>query len=177
MMTVRPKLSSSGPSLACPDLPFAGKPSPFPEYSMTGFSSPRSLALGRAIAASQEVSMATQQVSNGRLKVIFGGVLLTIGSGIFLWDAGSLALHARNLLSTAGSDCLGALAAAGMALLHTLQVVAFDHAILFSVVSSILVLFSAFVIIAAGMTLLRKQFAEALGQRQLSSPELAKGDQ
>jgi hypothetical protein len=121
--------------------------------------------------------MATQQVSNGRLKVIFGGVLLTIGSGIFLWDAGSLALHARNLLSTAGSDCLGALAAAGMALLHTLQVVAFDHAILFSVVSSILVLFSAFVIIAAGMTLLRKQFAEALGQRQLSSPELAKGDQ
>jgi hypothetical protein len=121
--------------------------------------------------------MATQQVSNGRLKVILGRGLLTIGSGIFLWDAGSLALHARNLLSTARSDSLGALAATGMALLHTLQLVAFDHAIWFSVVSGILVLFSAFVVIAAGIALLRSQFARALGQRQLSSPESAKGDQ
>jgi len=121
--------------------------------------------------------MATQQVSSGRLKRILGGALLTIGSGIFLWDAASLALHARNLLSTASSDRLGVLAAAGMALLRTLQLVAFDTAILFSVVSSILVLFSAFVVIAAGIALLRKQFARAFGQRQLSSPELAKGDQ
>ena len=121
--------------------------------------------------------MARPQVSHRRLKSIVGGALLAIGSGVLLVDAGSLALQARHQLSVSGSDTLGLLAAAGLALLHALQAVAFAPSILLSVVCNILVLFSASVIVATGMTLLRKQLAEALAQHSLSSLESAKGDQ
>jgi hypothetical protein len=121
--------------------------------------------------------MATRQASNGRLKSIVGGALLAIGSCVLLFDAGSLALQARHLLSASGAEAIGVLAAAGLALLHTLQAAAFDCSILLSVVSNMLILFSAFVIVATGMALLRKQLANALAQQQLSSFESLKGDQ
>jgi hypothetical protein len=119
----------------------------------------------------------TAQVSNGKAKQILGGALLAIGTGVLLVRTSSFALQACNLLRASALDTAGAVGGIGLAVLHGLQIVAFDHAILFSVVSNILVLFSALVVIAAGITLLRRQFAKALAEHQLSSPESSTGDQ
>jgi hypothetical protein len=130
------------------------------------------LAAGRTKRSVSGGSM-TLQVSNGKAQQILGGALLASGTGVLLVRASSLALHARNLLCAPTLDTAGALGEISLAVLHGLQMMAFDHAILFAAASNILVLFSALVVIAAGITLLRKRLAKALAQ--LSSPEPSTG--
>ena len=117
----------------------------------------------------------TPQVSNGKAQQILGGALFAIGTGVLLVRTSSLALHARNLLRAPALDTAGALGEISLAVLRGLQMVAFDHAILFAVASNILVLFSALVVIAAGITLLRKRLAQALAASQFCSPEPSTG--
>ena len=117
----------------------------------------------------------TPQVSNGKAQQILGGALFAIGTGVLLVRTSSLAFHARNLLRAPALDTAGALGEISLAVFHGLQMVAFDHAILFAVASNILVLFSALVVIAAGITLLRKRLAQALAASQFCSPEPSTG--
>jgi hypothetical protein len=118
----------------------------------------------------------TSQVSNGKTTQVIGGTLLAIGMGALLDRTSSLALHACNLFRATALDTAGTLGEIALAALRALQIAAFDHTILFSALSNLLVLFSALVVIATGITLLRKPFAKALVQHQLSSTESSTGD-
>jgi hypothetical protein len=116
-----------------------------------------------------------RQVSNGRTKQILGGALLAIGTGVLLVRTSFLALQACNLLRASAPDTAESLAEVGLAVLHGVQIVAFNRTILFSLLSNILVLFSALAVIAAGVTLLRRPFAKTLAQHR--SSESPTGDQ
>src|SRR5580704_14526706 len=105
------------------------------------------LALARAGRAIREVHM-TGQFSNGRTKQILGGALLAIGTGVLLVRTSLLALQACNLLRASAPDTAESLAEVGLAVLHGVQIVAFNRTILFSLLSNILVLFSALAVIA-----------------------------
>ena len=74
----------------------------------------------------------TPQVSNGKAQQILGGALFAIGTGVLLVRTSSLAFHARNLLRAPALDTAGALGEISLAVFHGLQMVAFDHAILFA---------------------------------------------
>ena len=120
--------------------------------------------------------MASSQVSNRSLKPIVGKVLLAAGLVFLLVFVGSLALQFESLFRIQEANTLGLGATMGMALFRTLQAVAFEHSLLFSVLTKILVSFSAFVVAMAGAALLRSQSAQPTKATQSSSAGYFEGD-
>jgi hypothetical protein len=91
--------------------------------------------------------------SASRLKSTTGGVLLVLGSLLTLFHLNSLMLQFQPLFSNPLADTLDSSARLGITLLHAVQTAVFDHALLFSMASNILVLFSAFTITLVGVVL------------------------
>jgi len=118
----------------------------------------------------------TAQGFNRKATQLLGAALLATGTGVLLDRASSLLLQDCTLLRASATDAVGTLGEVALAVLRGLQIAAFDHTILSSALSNILVLFSALVVIATGITLLRKPFAKALALNRLSSPGSSTGD-
>jgi hypothetical protein len=121
--------------------------------------------------------MTYHQGSTSGAKAVLGVTFLTLGTGAAVVNLGSLLLHILSLLCAPLVGAAGFAAALGMALLHGLQSAILDPSILSSAVSDILVLFSALVIAAAGLGLLRNPFANAVARQPLGSSVSAKGNQ
>ena len=108
----------------------------------------------------------------------FGGAVLVIAGASALLASGSISVHYLGMaLNTPGADAVGHYAALGLAALHILGVLAFDHSLLLSMASHILVLFPSLVIFGAGLVLLAKGSPGTLAQDGLTSSRPAKGDQ
>ncbi len=121
--------------------------------------------------------MLKQSSSKFNLKQ-FGGVVLVIVGASALLAYGSISVHYFGMaLNTPGAEAVGHCAALGLAALRIVRVLAFDHALLFSMVSHILVLFPSLVVFGAGLMLLAKRSTGNLADDGLTSSGSAKGDQ
>ena len=87
-----------------------------------------------------------------------------------------LAFQLRTFLNNSLSGSLGSGAGLGLASLHVLQSAAFDHTVFFSFAYRILVSFTAFGIIVAGLALLRRQSGKANPLNRAHAPTSVKGD-
>lgn len=94
--------------------------------------------------------MPQKTAANRKMRSISGATLIAVSSAVWLAYAGLFALQLEGALS----NPLGLSTSLGLASLHTLQALAFDHAALFPVAQRILVLFSAFLVTLIGMAVL-----------------------
>jgi hypothetical protein len=86
--------------------------------------------------------MARNQTSNRNLRSLVGIAFLAIGSAVLVTYSAALAWQFHSALNSAAVDSLGFLGSIGLASLHAVRMVTFDHAVLLSVVHRILVLCS-----------------------------------
>ena len=121
--------------------------------------------------------MTQEQHSNRKLRGVVGTAILIMGSAVFATYSAVMAWQLQTALDTTAMDSLGCFGALALASLHLVRAVALDHAAVLSVVHHILILFSAFVVMLAGIALLprRASSATAPGGRSFSAP--TKGDQ
>lgn len=97
----------------------------------------------------------TSQTLNG--KKIVGAGLLIAGAGVMLAYLGLLGVQITAFLHASPVDLFGSCFGVGLAALRLIPSVAFNHAAVFSLASKILVLFSAFAAIVAGLALLQNR--------------------
>lgn len=117
-----------------------------------------------------------QHAKSGNRRAILGMTLLTVGVGAAVVNLGSLLFNLLTLACVPAACAGGFISGVGISLLHSIQAVAFDPSILSSVLSEILVSFSAFVIVAAGTSLLRNPFSGAPAQQRLGSTASVEGN-
>jgi hypothetical protein len=91
--------------------------------------------------------------SASRIKSTVGDALLALGTLLILFYLNSLALQVQPFFSGFFVDTLDSCARLGLALLHALEAIYFEHGLLSSIASNILVLFLAFTITLTGITL------------------------
>jgi hypothetical protein len=114
--------------------------------------------------------------SKANLRSITGAAFLAGGAALMVSQLGLLAFQIRTFLNNSLLDSLGSGAGLGLASLHVLQSAAFNHTVLFSFAYKILVSFTAFGIIVAGLALQRRQSGKANSQNRPHAPTSVKGD-
>jgi hypothetical protein len=108
----------------------------------------------------------------------FGGAALVLAGTSALVAYGSISMHYWGMaLDTPGAEAVGQCAALGLTLLRIVRVLAFDHSLLLSMASPILVLFPSLAVFGAGLMLLAKRTTGRLAYDGLTTPGSAKGDQ
>jgi hypothetical protein len=115
----------------------------------------------------------TSQAVNS--KRIIGLALLIVGSIVMLAYVGILALQVRAFLNASPSDLLGSGIGLGLASVRLIPSLAFNHGAVFSWLGKMLVLFSALVVIVAGLALLQNRSATASSGRL--NAQQTKGEQ
>ena len=81
--------------------------------------------------------------------------MLIAGSGILATYSATIAWHLLSVINAGGS--LGLLGNLGLASLHAVRALAFDHAVALSVVRHVLILFSAFLVMLVGIALMPRR--------------------
>lgn len=117
--------------------------------------------------------MPGKTASTQRIRAISGVALIAFGSMVWLAYAGFFAQQLVGALN----NPLGFSTSLGLASLHTLQALAFDHAALFPVAHRILVLFSAFLVTLIGMAVLPRRGTGATLRGSQRAQVSSKGDQ
>jgi hypothetical protein len=112
-----------------------------------------------------------------KLQSIVGVSLLVAGLAIMLAYSGVLGLPLNAFFNSSPADSLDSCVGLGLASLHLVQSVAFNHGVLLSFVRKMLVLFSAFAVIVAGLALLQNRAANTISGDPLHAQEPGKGDQ
>jgi hypothetical protein len=102
--------------------------------------------------------MAAQQTTPRSLTSIAGAFLLAVGFLILFSNLDAAATQLTYATGNAGARALETLPALALALLHGLQVYAFDHAGFLSGVLRFLISFWPLILILAGVLLLRDAF-------------------
>jgi hypothetical protein len=120
--------------------------------------------------------MARNQNPKGSFSSFLGAAMLIVGSAVQVIYSAALAWQYHEALSRA-VDSVGLLGTVGLASLRVVRAATLDHAALLSVAHHILILFSAFVVMLVGITLLRRRAAGLIAsdRRNLSAPPT--GDQ
>jgi len=120
--------------------------------------------------------MARNQISNPTLRGTVGILLLAVGGAVLVTYCAALAWQLHATMNNIASDSLGFLGSVGLASLHAIRVIAFDHSVLLSVIHRMLLSCSALIVILIGIALLKKGGTTATrpGSRNYSAP---KGDQ
>jgi hypothetical protein len=110
--------------------------------------------------------------SNRNFRTLAATAMLIIGSAVQITYSGALAWQFHATLSSTAADCLGLLGNVGLASLRVVHTVTLDHAAVLSVLRHILILFSAFLVMLAGIALLPKRASNvsAPAGRNLSAP-------
>jgi len=113
--------------------------------------------------------MDRNQTSKRNLKGMAGNVLLVIGSAVLVAYSAALTWQFHSALNRLSADSLGFLGSAGLASLHAMRVMVFDHAVLISVLHHILVLSFALMLMVIGIALRPRMAARrtAPGRRNL----------
>jgi hypothetical protein len=117
--------------------------------------------------------MATERTTGYTQKRYVGRTLVTLGAAAMLTDLAFLIYPLTPLLESAKAGLLGIVPALSLSLLNVARAFAFHQVDYFSLVSRILVLFSALVAVVVG-TALWKARPRALGRSRL--PDSVEGD-
>jgi hypothetical protein len=97
--------------------------------------------------------MATKQAAGYKQKGFLAGILVTVGAAALLADLAFLAQPLAHLFDSAKSGLFGFVPALGLSALNAARAVALHQVGYFSLVSRILVLFSALVAVVVGTAL------------------------
>ena len=117
----------------------------------------------------------TSQAVNS--KRIIGLALMIVGSIVMLAYVGMLALQVRAFLNASPADLLGSGIGLGLASVRLIPSLAFNHGAVFSWLGKMLVLFSALVVIVAGLALLQNRSARTASSGRLNTQQPTKGEQ
>ncbi len=107
--------------------------------------------------------MAPQQHAGYEKRGYMGRILLTLGSVAMLADLSFLAQPLERLASRLGEGFFGIVPTVGMSFLNAARAIALHQIDYFSLISRILVLFSAMVAVIVGFALLRSRSANVAG--------------
>jgi hypothetical protein len=97
--------------------------------------------------------MATTQTNGYKQRRLWGSSLVTLGVAALLADLAFLAVPLTQLIEKMRDGLLGVIPALGLSFLSAARAIAFHQIDYFSLVSRILVLFSAMVAVVVGTTL------------------------
>jgi hypothetical protein len=111
--------------------------------------------------------MATQQRAGYGRRRYLGRSLVALGSLALLADTAFLAAPLERLIERLRDGLFGIVPALGLSFLHAARAIAFHQIDYFSLISRILVLFSAMTAIIVGIVLLGSHSARAMGAEQL----------
>jgi len=111
--------------------------------------------------------MATGQEAERKQKVYWGRAFVTLGFAVLLADLAFLAQPFEKLVDRLRDGLFGFVPALGLSLLTAARTIAFHQIDYFSLVSRILVLFSAMTAIIVGIVLLGSRNARATGAKHL----------
>jgi hypothetical protein len=121
--------------------------------------------------------MTQEQTSKRNIRGIVGAALLIVGSMVLVAYSVAVSWQFHAALNSAASDSLGFFGSVGLASLHAVRIVAFDHAVLLSVARRILVLCSALIVTLIGVALLPKHAKGVTAPGTRGASALRKGDQ
>lgn len=110
--------------------------------------------------------MATRQSAGRKQKGFMGRALVTLGLAALLADLSFLAQPLERLAERLREGLFGLVPTLGLSFLNAARAIAFHQIDYFSLISRILVLFSAMVAIIVGIVLLSSQSARATGTEQ-----------
>ncbi|HEY6384047.1 MAG TPA: hypothetical protein VIX91_00020 [Candidatus Acidoferrum sp.] len=105
--------------------------------------------------------MAPQQQAGNKKRGYMGKILVTLGSVALLGDLAFLVQPLERLAEKLGEGFFGFVPALGLSFLNVARAIAFHQIDYFSLISRILVLFSAMVAVIVGIALLRSRSARA----------------
>ena len=120
--------------------------------------------------------MARNQISNPTLMATMGTLLLATGAAVLVTYSAALAWQLHSAVNSVGSDSFGFLGSIGLASLHAVRVLTFDHSVLLPVMRRMLLSCSALIVMLIGIALRRKGGAPAAGGGSRDYSAL-KGDQ
>jgi hypothetical protein len=120
--------------------------------------------------------MATGQAASSKQKVHWGRILVALGLTGLVADLAFLALPLEHLVERLKDGLFGVLPSLGLSFLNAIRAVALHQVDYFSLVSRILVLFSAMVAMIIGLVLLRSHYAGTTGANDLNSSALREGE-
>ena len=112
-----------------------------------------------------------------KLKSTVGVSLVVAGLAIMLAYSGLLGFELKAVFNNSPADLLDSCVGLGLTSLHLVQSIAFNQGVLLSFVRKMLVLFSAFAVIVAGLALLQNRAAKTMSGDPLHAREPGKGDQ
>jgi hypothetical protein len=115
------------------------------------------------------------QTRNG--KRIIGAVLLVAGSIVMLAYLSILGLQVQDFLNASPIGLMGSSVGFGLTSLRLISHLAFDHGAVYSLAYKMLVLFSAFAVILAGLALLQNRAANMVSSDRLHTQEPSNGEQ
>lgn len=113
--------------------------------------------------------MAAGQAAGYRQKSYLGRILVALGVAALLADLAFLAVPLEGLVEKLKDGLFGVLPTLGLSFLSAARAVAFHQIDYFSLISRILVLFSAMVAVIVGLALLRSHSAGSTGANDLNT--------
>ncbi len=119
-------------------------------------------------------SMRTKQLAGNRHSGYWGRTLVALGVVALLADLAFLAVPLEQLAEKLKSGFISFVAALAMSVLNAVQAVEFHQVDYFSLISRILVLFSAMVAVIIGIALLRARAASAATPDQVLASSFRK---
>jgi hypothetical protein len=123
-----------------------------------------------------EGTMAKPDAAGHKQAGYFGGILVTIGAAAILSDLVIWAHPIVHVLQSAKAGPFGLIPALGLSFLNAARAFTFHQFDYFSLVSRILVLFSALVAVVMGTTLWHGQQARAQASGRNNLPDSVEGD-
>ena len=120
--------------------------------------------------------MAPQQDAGYKKRGYMGKVLVTLGSVALLGDLAFLAQPLERLAQKLGEGFFGFLPALGLSFLNAARAIGLHQIDYFSLISRILVLFSAMVAVIVGIALLRSRSARAAGTNPSHTSVFGEGE-
>ena len=120
--------------------------------------------------------MATKQAAGDKQRGFLAGILVTVGAAALLADLAFLAQPLVHLFESAKSGLFGFVPALGLSALNAARAVALHQVDYFSLVSRILVLFSALVAVVVGTALWNGRQPLEATQGRNSLPRSVEGD-
>lgn len=113
--------------------------------------------------------MATRQSASSTKKGRLGGILVLLGLAALVADLAFLAVPLEHLLQRLRDGLFGVVPALGLTFLNAVRAVALHQLDYFSLISRILVLFSAMVAVIVGLALRRSHSVGSTGANDLSA--------
>ncbi len=113
--------------------------------------------------------MATHQHSIGKKRSQLGRILVTLGLAALVADLAFLATPLERLIERLKDGIFGVVPALGLSFLNAVRAIALHQLDYFSLISRILVLFSAMVAVIVGLALLRSHSAGSTGATDLNT--------